>query len=152
MKSNGCHAHEGSIHKGHQTHTACQLHGGEVIGGQGHDFTRRAALKEDPVKGQKVSEQAAAKIRFQSAGKTQEHIAPEKPQDGNEQGQNDDYSASRQQAIGSGRPKLEGINCALDDERDDELQEIHRHQGQKAHRDLPEMASEIGRNEANRTP
>ena len=62
------------------------------------------------------------------------------------------YAPDINRLRGVADPNCKRIDGGFDHPRDDQLQEIHRHQGQKTCRNPQGIAFEIGTNEADGTP
>jgi hypothetical protein len=78
-----------------------------------------------------MSEQAAAKASFQRPGKTQQQIPPEKAQNRDTQGQEDDVGPGYKKAARRSRSRLQSTDRSFDYARDNQLQEIDRDKGQE---------------------
>ena len=108
------------------------MHGGQVIGGQGHQLAGGPLLKKGAVEDQQLAEELAPDVPFHQPGKSQDQVAPEKAEECHPQAQADDRQAVAGEGLLVERAGPQAIDAQFGHPGDEELTEIDADQGQDA--------------------
>jgi len=113
----------------------------------GHEVAGGPFLKKRCIHFEDVAEDPVSHRLFKESGKTDDHIAPDKAEKNDEDGDKDNDSGKAQKVGWRDGQGLQRIDAAFDNSWYDELEKIDEDQGGKPTKDLQAMAAKRGQQE-----